>query len=435
MKVQDWLNFLLGWKMSDFVVTAKIQIRPPLKDRSNLNESMEQYRKACNHISAYCFDNKCLKREIIHKALYEKLRTVYGLKSQMACSAIITVISKYKTILETQHKWIQPNFKNPQLDLVWNRDYSLVQGVFSVNTLSGRLKCPFHSKGMGQYFNKDKYKFGTAKLVQDHKGKYYLHIPVTTQVEELQVSDISHVVGIDRGINFLAVSYDSKGKSTFFDGGKIKHKRAHYKELRAELQRKQTPSARRRLKKIGSRENRWMNDVNHCISKALVTNNPSKTLFVLEDLTNVRQATEKVRRKDRYISVSWSFYDLEQKLKYKAQRNGGLVINVNPKYTSQRCPRCGHIEKSNRDKKHHVFCCKNCDYRSNDDRIGAMNLFDLGLNWIKEQTESIESISLNVGVQSITPQCNDSSSEKKSKKGRKSKKTVCTTDQLQAHPL
>ena len=434
MKAQGWLGFLLELKMSDFVVTAKIQINPSVKDRYSLNESMEQYRLACNCISAYCFDSKCLKRETIHKALYEELRTVYGLKSQMACSAIITVIARYKTILETQHSWIKANFKKPQLDLVWNRDYSLVQGVFSVNTLYGRLKCPFHSKGIDQYFNKDKYKFGTARLVQDHKGKYYLHIPVTTQVEKLQVSDISNVVGIDRGINFLAVSYDSKGKSTFFDGGKIKHKRAHYKELRSELQRKKTPSARRRLKKIGSRENRWMNDVNHCISKALITSNPSKTLFVLEDLTNVRQATEKVRRKDRYVSVSWSFYDLEQKLKYKAQRNGGLVINVDPRYTSQRCPKCGHIEKSNRNKKHHVFCCKNCGYRSNDDRIGAMNLFDLGLLWVKEQTECLESISLQTGVQSITPECNDSSTEKKSKKGRRPKSRI-TTDQLQAHPL
>ena len=421
--------------MQDFVVTSKIQIKPPLEDRDDLNKSMEQYRLACNYISDYCFEHKCLKRETIHNDLYSILRTLFGLKSQMACSAIITVIAKYKSILEQQHTWIKANFKNPQLDLVWNRDYSLVQGFFSVNTLSGRLKCPFHSKGMEQYFDKEKYKFGTAKLVKDRNNKYYLHIPVTTQIEELQVSDISHVVGIDRGINFLAVSYDSKGKSTFFDGGKIKHKRAHYKELRTELQRKQTPSSRRRLKKIGNRENRWMNDVNHCISKALVTSNPSKTLFVLEDLTGIRSATEKVKRKDRYIQVSWSYYDLEQKLKYKAQRNSCLVINVDPRYTSQCCPKCGHIEKSNRDKKLHCFCCKNCGYRSNDDRIGAMNLFNLGLQWIKEQTENIESIPLNVGVQSITPRCNDSSTEKKSKKGRKSKKTVCTTDQLQAHQL
>ena len=71
---------------------------------------------------------------------------------------------------------------------------------------------------------------------------------------------------------------------------------------------------------------------------------------MLENLKGIRGATEKVRRKDRYVSVSWSYYDLEQKLKYKAQRNSCLVINVDPRYTSQCCPKCGHIEKSNRDK-------------------------------------------------------------------------------------
>ena len=344
---------------------------------------------------------------------------------------------KYKAILSEEHQWIQPKFKKPQLDLVWNRDYSLIQGVFSVNTLDGRIKAPFSIKGMEQYFDKDKFKFGTARLVCS-KRKYYLHIPVTSEVDDCTVSEICNVVGIDRGINFIAVSYDSKGKSSFFDGGKVKHKRAHYKELRTELQKRGTSSARRRLKKIGKRENRWMNDVNHCVSKALVTSNPSKTLFVLENLKGIRGATEKVRRKDRYVSVSWSYYDLEQKLKYKAQRNSCLVINVDPRYTSQCCPKCGHIEKSNRDKNLHCFCCRNCGYRSNDDRIGAMNLFNLGLQWIKEQTENIEGMSFNVGVQSITPRCNDSQlSEKKvgKKRSRTSKVRSIATGQLQAHLL
>lgn len=423
--------------MSKIVVTAKVQIHPERSVRKILDRSMVQYSIACDRIAAYCFENKCLKRETIHNDLYDELRDKFGLKSQMACSAIITVIAKYKAILEEEHKWIQPKFRKPQLDLVWNRDYSLVQGVFSVNTLDGRIKTPFDIKGMEQYFDKDKFKFGTARLVCS-KRKYYLHIPVTSEVDDCEVSEICNVVGIDRGINFLAVSYDSKGKSSFFDGRKIKHKRVHYKELRTELQKRGTASARRRLKKIGNRENRWMNDVNHCVSKALVTNNPSKTLFVLEDLTGIRDATEKVRRKDRYISVSWSYYDLEQKLKYKAQRNSCLVINVDPRYTSQCCPKCGHIEKSNRDKKLHCFCCKNCGYRSNDDRIGAMNLFNLGLNWIKEQTECSESISLQTGVQSITQRCNDSQhSEKKvgKKRSRASKTRSRATGQLQANRL
>ena len=52
----------------------------------------------------------------------------------------------------------------------------------------------------------------------------------------------------------------------------------------------------------------------------------------------------------------------------------GAEAKVDPRYTSQCCPCCGHVEKSNRSKKIHLFTCKNCGYKSNDDRIGAMNL-------------------------------------------------------------
>ena len=66
-------------------------------------------------------------------------------------------------------------------------------------------------------------------------------------------------------------------------------------------------------------------------------------------------------------------------LEYKAEMNGQKVITVDPTYTSQTCPKCGHIEKANRNKKFHTFTCKNCHYQSNDDRIGAMNLHRKGI--------------------------------------------------------
>lgn len=236
---------------------------------------------------------------------------------------------------------------------------------------------------MSKYFDHAIYRFGTAKLTNKH-GKYYLHIPVTYDVEESNISDICNVVGIDRGINFVVATYDSRHKSGFVSGKAIKQKRANYSKLRKELQMRHTPSSRRRLKAIGHRENRWMQDVNHCVSKALIENNPKHTLFVLEDLSGIRNATEYVKTKARYVSVSWSFYDLEQKLIYKAKQNQPSVIKVDPRYTSQRCPICGHTEKSNRNKKMHLFTCKNCGYQSNDDRIGAMNLYCMGINYLSD---------------------------------------------------
>ena len=369
--------------MEQMTITAKVQIVATDADKVLLDETMSVYRDACNYVSDYVFQTHDLKQFSLNKVLYSTLREKFGLKSQMAQSVLKTVIARYRTILENQNKWIRPTFKKPQYDLVWNRDYSLTQNGFSVNTLNGRVKLPYFAEGMSKYFDHTIYRFGTAKLTNKH-GKYYLYIPVTYDVEKSNISDICNVVGIDRGINFVVATYDSHHKSGFVSGKTIKQKRAAYSKLRKELQMRQTPSSRRRIKAIGQRENRWMQDVNHQVSKALVENNPKHTLFVLEDLSGVRNATERVRTKDRYVSVSWSFYDLEQKLIYKAKQNQSTVIKVNPRYTSQCCPVCGHIEKANRNKKLHLFTCKNCGYKSNDDRIGAMNLYRMGINYLED---------------------------------------------------
>ena len=369
--------------MEQITITAKVQIVATDTDIVLLNKTMSVYCDACNYVSDYVFRTHDLKQFSLNKILYSTLREKFSLKSQMAQSVFKTVIARYKTILENQNEWIKPSFKKPQYDLVWNRDYSLTQNCFSVNTLNGRVKLPYFAEGMSKYFNHSIYKFGTAKLVNKH-GKYYLHIPVTYEVEESNISDICNVVGIDRGINFVVATYDSKHKSGFVSGKAIKQKRANYSRLRKELQMRHTPSSRRRLKAIGQRENRWMQDINHQVSKALATGNPKHTLFVLEDLTGIRNVTERVKTKKRYVSVSWSFYDLEQKLIYKAKQNQSSVIKVDPRYTSQCCPACGHTEKSNRNKKIHLFTCKNCGYTSNDDRIGAMNLYRMGINYLAD---------------------------------------------------
>ena len=369
--------------MEQITITAKVQIVATDTDKVLLNKTMSVYCDACNYVSDYVFRTHDLKQFSLNKILYSTLREKFSLKSQMAQSVFKTVIARYKTILENQNEWIKPSFKKPQYDLVWNRDYSLTQNCFSVNTLNGRVKLPYFAEGMSKYFNHSIYKFGTARLVNKH-GKYYLHIPVTYEVEESNISDICNVVGIDRGINFVVATYDSKHKSGFVSGKAIKQKRANYPRLRKELQMRHTPSSRRRLKAVGQRENRWMQDINHQVSKALATGNPKHTLFVVEDLTGIRNVTERVKTKDRYVFVSWSFYDLEQKLIYKAKQNQSSVIKVDPRYTSQCCPACGHTEKSNRNKKIHLFTCKNCGYTSNDDRIGAMNLYRMGINYLAD---------------------------------------------------
>lgn len=126
-----------------------------------------------------------------------------------------------------------------------------------------------------------------------------------------------------------------------------------------------------------------MTDVNHQISKTLVETYGKDTLFVLEDLTDIsfNENNFSKIKKQNYNLRSWAFYQFEQFLTYKAKENRSEVLKVSAKYTSQRCPKCDTIHKENRDHNKHLYHCQ-CGYKSNDDRIGAMNIQFLGTMWI-----------------------------------------------------
>ena len=424
------------WTMKEKVtVTAKVQVLVSKEQRESLLRTGEAYHDACNRISQYMFDTGMENFYDLNRSLYHELRECFGLKAQMAQSALKTVITKYRTVIANGHERTLIRFKSVCYDLVWNRDWSITENVASVNTLDGRIKIPYIKSGMEKYLDRSTCRYGTANLVLRDDGKCFLHIPVTYEVNIPETTDIVKVVGIDRGIRKIAVAYDG-AKTTTWSGKSIKSRRAQFARRRKELQQRGTPSARRRLKAIGHRENGWMRDVNHRVSKTLVESNPQGTLFVLEDLTGIRGATERVRAKDRYVTVSWSYYDMEQKLTYKASLAGQKVVKVSPEYTSQRCPVCGAINKHSRNKSNHVYKCSHCGYQSDDDRIGAMNLYQLGLEYLNgTEHPRIQSPSGKPGDGGCRQSPCDATPRRKAKRGRSydKERNACTTGQSQAH--
>ena len=135
-----------------------------------------------------------------------------------------------------------------------------------------------------------------------------------------------------------------------------------------------------KLKKLREKETRYVTAVNHAVTKALISQYGAGTLFIIEDLTGIRTATEQVRLKSRYVMVSWAFDQFREMLEYKAALSQSEVLAADPKYTSQSCPVCGNTTKANRSRKRHEFCCTACGYRSNDDRTGAINIYRKGYN-------------------------------------------------------
>lgn len=379
--------------MAEMTLTMRVRLLPTPEQQTRLAALCSTFADCCNDVADYIDKNRTLSQKKINKAIYHQLREAHGLLAQMTQSAIRRVIANYKTI-HTRITRLREESKNgetrggkkrkipeyyetkPQYapngcDLLWNRDYSYSHrtGMFSLPVMDGRIKVKAEWKNIPDQYRRGR--FGTARLIRS-RDKWYLLIPVTIQTPDV-TEHPKTIVGVDLGIRFLATSYDGE-HTTFHDGKEVKHRRGRYKTLRKELQQRGTRSARKRLKAIGSRENRWMTDVNHQVSKALVNQYGKDTLFTLEDLEGVRNATERVKVRQRYVQVSWAFSQLRSFIEYKAARNGQATVAVDPAYTSQTCPRCGHVSARNRDKRNHIFICHNCGYRSNDDRIGAMNL-------------------------------------------------------------
>lgn len=386
---------------------SKVRLYPTNEQAQEFMNITNLYRDVCNVVSQWVFDHHFeVGRNDFNHQLYHDLRKEYpSLNSAMVQSTYRTVDACYKTVRQQlfQHpyhfqdkntgKWYQYGrdlnwlhkpikFSRPQADYVRNINYSFVkQGtLISLNVLGKRIKVKFNDKYTQDWFTQNA-KLGTAKLVQS-SGHWFLHIPVTMEVDSWDKATNKHIVGIDRGLRQIMTIYDEYGNTKFFNGKSIAYKRKKFAYLRRQLQSKGTKSAKRHLKKLGQRENRWMSDVNHRLSKTLVDYYGSDTLFVLEDLTNVRFATEKVAKAKRYEQVSWAFYQLGQFVTYKAHLVGSEVVQVSAKYTSQRCPKCGQIRKESRNHQLHQYHCPYCGFTTNDDRIGAMNLYELGKQYL-----------------------------------------------------
>lgn len=399
--------------MAEMTKTMKLHIHPDEAGVALLKELTVKYSCACNYVSEYVFDHGFILNFMeLQKALYNDVRRECGLKSQFTISSLKTVTARYKTIRTQLAKkpykyqngngdwqfiprtleWLTKpvSFRRPQADLVRGRDYSFVNGasgekLLSLNTLGGRIKVTFDIPDcFGEYFD-GSWSFGTGKIVS-LLGEWYFHIPVTkTTDKELTPDNVKHVVGLDRGLRFIVTGYDEGGNTTFISGKDVMAKRDRFQKVRDELQAKGTKSAKRALKRISGRENRWISDVNHQISKTLVDRYGSGTLFAVEDLADVSFSEENLSnrtKKQRKDLRTWSFYQLEQFLTYKAEAVGSEVLEVKPDYTSQRCPKCGRILKANRHHEIHEYICDCCGYRSNDDRVGAMNIQLLGTMYL-----------------------------------------------------
>jgi IS605 OrfB family transposase len=133
---------------------------------------------------------------------------------------------------------------------------------------------------------------------------------------------------------------------------------------------------------IGNAIARFRDTVNHKYSRAVVDFAVKMNCGVIQ-MENLTSITENANR----FLKNWTYYDLQTKIKNKAQEAGIKVILINPKYTSQRCSKCGYIDSENR-KTQAQFICLKCGFTENADYNASQNIALKDIEKIIQQTKS-----------------------------------------------
>ncbi|ERI07877.1 RNA-guided endonuclease TnpB family protein [Aneurinibacillus aneurinilyticus] len=209
-----------------------------------------------------------------------------------------------------------------------------------------------------------KHKLGTLRITQK-SGKWIAQISVT--IPTVERTGLK-VMGVDLGLKVPAVAVTGDDKVRFFGNGRQnKYVRRMFKSKRKKLGKLKKLNA---IRNLDDKEQRWMKDQDHKISRAIVDFAKENKISVirLEQLANIRQTARTSRKNEKNLHT-WSFYRLSQFIEYKANLVGIKVEYVNPAYTSQTCPKCSARNKA-QDRK---YKCE-CGFEKHRDLVGAMNI-------------------------------------------------------------
>jgi len=334
-----------------------------------LEQTIKIFNQICQDIIDFGWEEKTWNKNKLHYGTYKILREQYPkFSSAMLQTARDQASEILKRTLKSKKKLSKPIKKEYSGIRYDKRCLSIMfdKNIISINTTFGRLKLPFK---LAKYYEQYKdWIYTNAQLIKRKNKNYYINIQMYQELPNKQKE--CKVLGIDLGIKKVAVT----NNNTFYNSKHLKNIKGKYQRLKRHLQSKGTKSAKRRLKKLSGKENRFVRDVNHYISKKIV--NTNNTVFALENLKNIRNNTRTYNKKLNRMIGNWSFGQLQSFIQYKAERQGKSVIYIKPNYTSQQCSKCGRIEKKNRNG--NVFKCVECNFELDADLNASRNIARIG---------------------------------------------------------
>jgi IS605 OrfB family transposase len=364
-------------------VVVQVRLMPTPGQAAALEATLRACNEAADWVSAVAFEKDVKRNFALREHTYAEIKARWNLGAQAAQHVIKKVSDAYATLtanLKAQNlgrlgsKRCRRAMEKPITFRVQGAQpyddrmlsWQVSERRVSIWTVQGRVKDVALTASWEQLATLALYRKGESDLVC-RDGMWFLL--ATCEVPEAPLNtDPVDFLGIDLGVVNIAATSDGE----IMVGRELNRVRARERQLRLKLQKKNTPSAKRRLKKRRRKEARRARDINHKISKHVVAEaERTGRGIALEDLTGIRERV-RLRKPQRATHSSWSFAQLGAFIAYKA-RAGVPVVYVDPAYTSRTCADCGYIDRANRVSQA-WFACRSCGVVAHADRNGSRNI-------------------------------------------------------------
>ena len=199
--------------------------------------------------------------------------------------------------------------------------------------------------------------------------------------KEVQPIQPRGLIAIDRNLNNLTTA-NSDGQVTRRNLAKATEVKALYREIRSHVQRNDLRIRRRVAGKYGRKQREKVKQILHHISKQVVLDAKRRHFgIVMEKLTGIRKLYRKGNWQGgsyRGMMNSWSYFELQRQIEYKAKWEGIPIIYVNPRGTSVKCSICGSRMKPEENRQ---LKCQSCGFTVDRDVNAARNILARALRF------------------------------------------------------
>ncbi|MCX4431391.1 RNA-guided endonuclease InsQ/TnpB family protein [Streptomyces mirabilis] len=365
-------------------LVVQVKLLPTPVQAAALEATLRACNEAATWVSETAFKRGEFKNFALRKQVYGEVKSRWDLGAQAAQHVIKKTCDAYATLKANlragnlgrsgSRRYRRATEKPIAFRLQGAQPYDdrmlswqIPDRTVSVWTVAGRVKNVAFTASPKQLAMLALYRKGESDLLQ-RDGMWFLNATCEVPETPLNPNPVDFL-GIDLGIVNIATTSDGE----IMAGRELNRVRVRERGLRAKLQKKNTPSAKRRARKRRCKEARRARDINHKIAKHVVAEAARTGRGIaLEDLTGIRERV-RLRKPQRATHSSWAFSQLGAFIGYKARRAGVPVVHVDPAYTSRTCAECGHIDRANRVSQA-WFACRNCGFVDHADRNSSRNI-------------------------------------------------------------